>query len=63
MQRRANGDDIMGRGYDVSAASNNNLSGSQIPLGAGGRGGRGAGAGDTTPSPPAVMRVTFYHYR
>ena len=63
MQRRANGDDIMGRGYDVSATSNNNLSGSQIPLGAGGRGGRGAGAGDTTPSPPAVMRVTFYHYR
>jgi hypothetical protein len=63
MQRRANGDDIMGRGYDVSAAANNNLPGSQIPLGAQGRGGRGAGAGDTTPQPPSVMRVTFYHYR
>jgi hypothetical protein len=63
MQRRANGDDIMGRGYDVSAAANNNLSGSQIPLGVGGRGGRGAGTGDTTPPPPSVMRVTFYHYR
>ena len=63
MQRRANGDDIMGRGYDVSAAANNNLPGSQIPLGVRGRGGRGAGAGDTTPQPPTVMRVTFYHYR
>jgi Domain of unknown function (DUF5597)/Beta-galactosidase len=63
MQRRANGDDIMGRGYDVSAEANNNLPGSQIPLGVGGRGGRGAGAGDTTPQPPSVMRVTFYHYR
>jgi hypothetical protein len=63
MQRRANGDDIMGRGYDVSAAANNNLPGSQIPLGARGSGGRGAGAGDTTPQPPSVMRVTFYHYR
>jgi len=63
MQRRANGDDIMGRGYDVSAAANNNLSGSQIPLGARGRGGRGAGAGNTTPQPPTVMRVTFYQYR
>ena len=63
MQRRANGDDIMGRGYDVSAAANNNQPGSQIPLGARGRGNRGAGAGDTTPQPPSVMRVTFYHYR
>ena len=63
MQRRANGDDIMGRGYDVSAAANNNLPGSQIPLGAQGRDGRGAGAGNTTPQPPAVLRVKFYHYR
>ena len=63
MQRRANGDDIMGRGYDVSAAANNNLPGSQIPLGVRGRGGRGAGAGDTTPQPPTVMRVMFYQYR
>jgi hypothetical protein len=63
MQRRVNGDDIMGRGYDVSAAANNNLPGSQIPLGARGSGGRGAGAGDTTPQPPTVMRVTFYQYR
>jgi hypothetical protein len=62
MQRRANGDDIMGRGYDVSAEANNNLPGSQIPLGVGGRGSRGTGAGNT-PQPPAVMRVTFYHYR
>jgi hypothetical protein len=63
MQRRANGDDIMGRGYDVSAAANNNLPGSQIPLGVRGRGGRGAGAGGTTPQPPTVMRVMFYQYR
>jgi hypothetical protein len=62
MQRRVNGDDIMGRGYDVSAEANNNLSGSQIPLGAQGRGDRGTGAGNT-PQPPSVMRVTFYQYR
>jgi Domain of unknown function (DUF5597)/Beta-galactosidase len=60
MQRRVNGDDIMGRGYDVSAAANNNLSGSQIPLGARGR---GTGAANSTPQPPAVMRVRFYQYR
>jgi hypothetical protein len=52
----------MGRGYDVSAEANNNLSGSQIPLGAQGRGDRGTGAGNT-PQPPSVMRVTFYQYR
>jgi len=61
MQRRVNGDDIMGRGYDVSAAANNNQPGSQIPLGAQARGGRGAAS--TTPQPPTVMHVTFYHYR
>jgi hypothetical protein len=61
MQRRVNGDDIMGRGYDVSAESNLNLPGSQIPLGAQGRGGRATGA--TTPQPPSVMRVVFYQYR
>ena len=60
MQRRVNGDDIMGRGYDVSAESNLNLPGSQIPLGARGR---GTGAGTTTPQPPSVMRVVFYQYR
>ena len=63
MQRRVNGDDIMGRGYDVSAEANNNLPGSQIPLGAQGRGGRGTGAGNNTSQPPTVMRVTFYQYR
>jgi len=63
MQRRVNGDDIMGRGYDVSAEANNNLSGSQIPLGGQGRVSRGAGAGNTTPQPPSVMRVVFYQYR
>ncbi len=61
-QRRANGDDIMGRGYDVSAAANNNQPGSQIPLGPRGRGGRGAGAGDM-PQPPTVIRVRLYTYR
>ena len=61
MQRRVNGDDIMGRGYDVSAESNNNLPGSQIPLGAQARGGRGAA--NATPQPPSVMRVMFYQYR
>ena len=63
MQRRVNGDDIMGRGYDVSAEANINLPGSQIPLGAQARGGRNAGAGNTTPQPPSVLRVTFYQYR
>jgi hypothetical protein len=63
MQRRVNGDDIMGRGYDVSAEANNNLPGSQIPLGTQGRGGRGTGAGNNTSQPPTVMRVTFYQYR
>jgi hypothetical protein len=58
MQRRVNGDDIMGRGYDVSAEANKNLPGSQIPLGAQGRGGRGTGAGNTTPS--AAVRDARY---
>ena len=60
-QRRLNGDDIMGRGYDVSAAAADNHSGAQIPLGSSrGRGAAGAASGT---QPPTVLRVTFYTYR
>ena len=60
-QRRVNGDDIMGRGYDVSAAAADHQAGSQIPLGAHGRGAPADGAGE---SPlPMVLRVHFYTYR
>jgi hypothetical protein len=58
-QRRLNGDDIMGRGYDVSAAAADNHSGAQIPLGSRGR---GAAAAPGT-QPATVLRVTFYTYR
>jgi hypothetical protein len=58
-QRRVNGDDIMGRGYDVSAAAADNHSGAQIPLGSRGRGGVAAPG----PQPPTVLRITFYTYR
>ncbi len=66
-QRRLNGDDIMGAGYDVSAAAANNQAGTQIPLGPqrGEGGGGGSSADDSAPAPaPAtVMRIEFYHYR
>ena len=32
-QRRLNGDDLMGLGYDVSAAAANNQAGTQVPIG------------------------------
>jgi hypothetical protein len=61
-QRRVNGDDIMGGGYDVSAAAADHLSGSQIPLGGRGRGGPAAGP-SPAPASTTVLRVRFYHYR
>jgi hypothetical protein len=57
---RYNGDDIMGRGYDISGAAAKHLSGSQIPLNARGRG-AAPSAGDA--QQPLVYRVTFYQYR
>ena len=61
-QRRINGDDIMGRGYDVSAAAADHQAGSQIPLGARGRGGMAAAGNGESPL-PMVLRVRFYTYR
>jgi hypothetical protein len=61
-QRRINGDDVMGRGYDVSAAANNNLPGSQITLGTR-RSGRTAADGTTSPQPPSVTRIRLYTYQ
>jgi hypothetical protein len=61
MSHRFNGDDIMGRGYDLSNAAANNLAGTQIPLGARGRNAASAAAGATPP--PTIVRVRFYHYR
>jgi hypothetical protein len=60
MTHRYNGDDIMGRGYDISGAAAKHLSGSQIPLNARGRG-AAPSAGDA--QQPLVYRVTFYQYR
>jgi hypothetical protein len=58
--RRLNGDDIMGRGYDVSDAAANHQAGSQIPLGL-----RRWGAPPTAPgeTPTTILRVQFYRYR
>lgn len=61
-KRRANGDDVMGRGYDVSAAANDNLPGSQITLGAR-RGGRGVVDSSTAIQPPSVTRIRLYTYQ
>jgi hypothetical protein len=58
MQRRLNGDDLMGRGYDVSAAARENQAGTQVPIGAG----RGRGAGGGEQASPTVTRVVFYRY-
>jgi hypothetical protein len=60
LSHRQNGDDIMGLGYDLSAAAANNQAGTVVPLGRG-RGGAPATAGGT--APPTIMRVRFYHYR
>jgi hypothetical protein len=61
-QRRVNGDDIMGRGYDVSAAAADHQAGSQIPLGVRRRG-EAAAPGNGESSLPTVLRVRFYTYR
>jgi hypothetical protein len=63
LSHRYNGDDIMGRGYDISGAANNHQAGTQIPLSATGLG-RG-GLTSVTPGQipaPVVFRVTFYQY-
>jgi len=58
LSHRYNGDDIMGRGYDLSGAAANHQSGTQIPLGtARGRGAAGSAAGGVV-----VFKVTFYQY-
>jgi len=61
LMHRYNGDDIMGRGYDISGAAAKHLSGTQIPLGAGGRGIAPTTA-SSQPPVPVVFRVTFYQY-
>jgi hypothetical protein len=60
LSRRQNGDDIMGLGYDLSAAAANNQAGTLVPLGRG-RSAAPAPTGGT--ASPAIMRVRFYHYR
>jgi hypothetical protein len=62
-QRRLNGDDLMGLGYDVSAAAANNQAGTQVPIGAGRRGLGFVTGSDGSPAPVSVTRVQFYHYR
>jgi hypothetical protein len=42
---RYNGDDIMGRGYDISGAAAKHQAGTQIPLNARGRGAAASDAG------------------
>ncbi|MBP8305011.1 MAG: DUF5597 domain-containing protein [Phycisphaerae bacterium] len=59
--RRLNGDDIMGRGYDLSDAAARAQAGTEIPLG-------GRRWGDPRPAqgqtdPPTILRVRFYCYR
>ena len=61
MSRRFNGDDIMGRGYDISAAAAEGQAGTQIPLGIRNRGASISETGVTTP--PTIIRVRFYRYR
>jgi hypothetical protein len=61
MSHRYNGDDIMGRGYDIAGAAAKHQSGTQIPLGPAGRG-RFAAPTDQTNS-PVVFRVKFYQYQ
>ena len=61
MSRRLNGDDIMGRGYDLSGAAANYQAGTQIPLGIRRR--------DTAPGADGatraltILRVRLYCYR
>jgi len=60
LSHRLNGDDIMGRGYDISGAADNHQAGTQVPLSAAGRGAAAATPGQ--PAAPAVFRVLFYQY-
>lgn len=61
LSRRLNGDDIMGRGYDLSDAAANGQPGTQIPLGVRRRTAGPAAEGAT--APPTILRVRFYRYR
>jgi hypothetical protein len=54
--RRYNGDDIMGAGYDLSAAAARGRAGTVVPLGRGGFGPAAANA------EPMVFRVQLYRY-
>jgi hypothetical protein len=62
MSHRYNGDDIMGRGYDIAGAAANHQSGTQVPLSAVGRGGFAPAAPGQT-NAPVVFRVKFYEYK
>jgi hypothetical protein len=60
--RRMNGDDLMGRGYDVSGAAAEGLAGTQVPLGDRMRG-RFIPQELDVIQPREVLRVRFYRYR
>jgi len=62
LSHRYNGDDIMGRGYDVSGAAANHQAGTQIPLNLRGRGMAAIPVNPGETLPPVVYRVTFYQY-
>jgi len=61
--RRLNGDDIMGRGYDMSGAAAQGHSGTQVPLGDYRRGRNVAPSEPGVTPPPTVTHVRFYHYQ
>jgi hypothetical protein len=58
LSHRLNGDDIMGIGYDISAAAANRQAGTEVPLGSRGRWNAPWSPNDA----PSVWRVTFYQY-
>jgi len=61
--RRMNGDDLMGRGYDVSGAAAEGRAGTQVPLGDSVRGRFTPQGQEAFDRPREVMRVRFYRYR
>jgi len=61
--RRMNGDDLMGRGYDVSGAAAEGRAGTQIPLGDRIRGRFATQGQEAIDRPREVIRARFYRYR
>jgi hypothetical protein len=61
--RRMNGDDLMGRGYDVSGAAADGWAGTQVPLGDRIRGRLTTQGQGSIDSSREVLRVRFYKYR